>query len=195
MTYEEEQQAVERITQFLAWLWQFLRLHCIEGFSYPSEPGARDAWRPLVDPAAQQALRGAWQHFESDQPLAGLQQRVRSMPRVQLIEHGLYGAQLNAKLRMVLVLLARCDALWNAAGRSTPAQPLVEAWAAPVSPPLTAQERRPKKGGFGGMVKSIKDLVAGVDVFAKSVFAAAGIGSGLEEIKELFGMSLDEPGE
>lgn len=195
MTYEEEQQAVERITQFLGWLWQFLRLHCLEGFSYPTEPGARGSWRPLVDPAAQQALRGAWQHFESDQQLTGLQQAVRSMPRIQLIEHGLYGAQLNAKLRMVLVLLSRCDALWNAVDRNTPAQHLVDGWASPVSPPLTAPERRPKKGGFGGMVKSIKDLVAGVDVFAKSVFAAAGIGSGLEEIKELFGMSLDEPAE
>lgn len=195
MTYEEEQQAVERITQFLGWLWHFLQAHCLEGLSYPIERGARGDWRPLVDPAAQQALRGAWQHFESDQQLTGLQQAVRSMPRVQLIEHGLYSAQLNAKLRMVLVLLSRCDALWNAVDRSTPAQHLVEAWAAQVSPPLTAPERRPRKAGFGGMVKSIKDLVAGVDVFAKSVFAAAGIGSGLEEIKELFGMSLDEPGE
>lgn len=195
MTYEEEQQAVERITQFLGWLWQFLRLHCLEGFSYPIEPGARGAWRPLVDPAAQQALRGAWQHFESDQQLAGLQQAVRSMPRVRLIEHGLYGAQLNAKLRMVLVLLSRCDALWRAAGLTTPAHESVSGWATPVSPAVTAAERRPKQGGSGGMVKSIKDLVTGVDVFAKSVFAAAGIGSGIEEIKELFGMSLDEPGE
>lgn len=193
MTYEEEQQAVERITQFLGWLWHFLQVHCLEGFSYPITPGARGEWRPLVDPAAQQALRGAWQHFASDQPLTGLQQAVRSMPRVQLIEHGLYGAQLNAKLRMVLVLLSRCDALWNAVDRNTPAQHLVSGWAGTLNPPVTGQERRPKKGGFGGMVKSIKDLVAGVDVFAKSVFAAAGIGSGLEEIKELFGMSLDEP--
>jgi hypothetical protein len=195
MTYEEEQAALERMARFLDWLWHFLQSHCVERLEYPVEAGARGAWRPLVDPAAQQALRAAWQHFESDHALAGLQQRVRSMPRVQLIEHGLYGAQLNAKLRMVLVLLSRCDALWGAVDRSTPAQHLVEGWAVTVSPPVTAAERRPKQGGLTGMVKSIKELVTGVDVFAKSVFAAAGIGSGLEEIKELFGMSLDTPGE
>jgi len=193
MTYEEEQQAAERIVRFMAWMWEFVRQHCLEGFSYPVTVRGDASWRPLAAPAAQQALREAWRHFETDHALADLQRQVRDAPRARLIEHGLYGAQLNAKLRMVLVLLGRCDELWGEADRNTPVQHLVGAWASTVSPPLTQAERTPRKRGFGGMVKSIKDLITGMDVFADSVFEAAGIGKALKEIKELFGMSLDEP--
>lgn len=193
MTDEQQQQAIERIDAFLVWLWTFLGQHCQEGFAYPVTVDERRVWRPLVEPSAQQALAAAWRHFETDHTLDALRNRLRETPRAQLIDHGLYGAQLDAKLRMVLVLLNRCDALWRQADRVTPAQERVAAWAAPVAPPPSAAERAPRRGGFGGMVRAIKDLVTGIDVFADSVFDAVGVGKALKEIKELFGMSLDEP--
>jgi len=193
MTDEEARDATQRIALFLAWMWQFLRLHSLEGFGYPESQAARAARRPLVQPAMMQALREAWQHFETDHELDALQKKIRSTPRDQLIEHGLYGRQLNAKLRMVLVLLSRYEQLWRDVEMNTPAQELVGAWSGAISPPITAEEHRPRKRGFGGVIKSIKDLITGMDVFADSVFDAAGIGKALREIKELFGMSLDEP--
>ena len=193
MTDEQQQQAIQRIDGFLVWLWAFLRQHCQEGFAYPVTVDERRVWRPLVEPSAQQALAAAWRHYETDHTLDALRGRLRETPRAQLIDHGLYGAQLDAKLRMVRVLLDRCDALWQQVDRVTPAQELVAAWAAPVAPPPSAAERAPRRGGFGGMVKAIKDLITGIDVFADSVFDAVGVGKALKEIKELFGMSLDEP--
>lgn len=49
---------------------------------------------------------------------------------------------------------------------------------------------RPRTGR--GFIRGIKDLITGIDVFADSVFDAVGVGKAIKEIKEPFGMSLDE---
>ena len=141
-------------------------------------------------PEARAALVDAWRQFEADfhdsQPL----QKIHNAPRQNLIAHGLYGAQLDAKLRLVAMLALRVEQLFRQTDQVLPGQLQQRQWFQSIERKPTAAEARPRRPG--GIIKGIKDLIGGIDVFADSIIEATGIGGAIREIKELFGMSLDE---
>lgn len=192
MTEAELRQARELIHDFVEWKVEFLA-----GMIGPQAPiyhGGLDPKtgerRLLLHPAARDSLAFAWQDFELDfwqsKPLININGASDDV----LTEHGLYGAQLAAKLRMVAVLALRFEAMLQQTDQPVRAPLQKRGWFGFGARTVTAEEARPRRAG--GIVKALKDLISGIDVFADSVFDAVGIGKALKEIKELFGMSLED---
>ena len=191
MTEVELRQARELIHDFVEWKVEFLA--GMIGPQAPTyyrdvSPRTRER-RLLLHPSAREALAFAWQQFEYDfwesRPLIP----INDVSAEALTEHGLYGAQLAAKLRMVAVLALRFEAVLQRTDQPIRAPVQQRGWFGFGARTVTAEEARPRR--TGGFVRALKDLLSGIDVFADSVFDAVGIGKALKEIKELFGMSLE----
>jgi hypothetical protein len=119
------------------------------------------------------------------------------MPASQLVAHGLYGAQLAAKMRMVALQALRIER-WYPDSPMPGGSVMQRAWFQYAAPPVTIEQAAPPKVATpgvrprGSFISALGKLITRVDVFADSVFEAAGIAKALKEIKEMFGMSLDE---
>lgn len=192
MTETELQQARALIRDFIEWMVEFLSGQIgSDAPTYNSFHREAD-WikAPIIDPAARRPLLDAWQAFYQDFRSSESLYRIDRAPERSLTEHGLYGAQLQAKLRMVAVLALRFETLLSQTQQEVMSPVEKRSWFQFGSRNVGRDETRPRRAK--GLVGTLKDLITGIDVFADSALDAVGIGKGLKEIKELFGMSLDD---
>lgn len=188
MTTQEELQARQLLADFIEWVESFLRGMILNDVFYVPQDSVER--RPIMAREARAALVDAWRQFEADFHDGQPRKRIENSERQHLITHGLYGAQLQAKLRLVAMLALRVDQLFRQTDQILPGQLQERQWFQSVERKPTAAEARPRRRG--GFIKGIKDLIGGIDVFADSIIEATGIGGAIREIKELFGMSLDD---
>jgi hypothetical protein len=185
-TEAELAHAKQSMQSFIVWLLRFLR-----NFAY--EPFYRDAegkMRPLMDDALRSRMQSAWVAFEKDFEASSYQTKIAHANAENIIAHGLYGDQLHAKLWMICFLLER---LVQEAGVNYPPG----ATALPLTPTdvrsatQAARRKEPKKKP-GGLRRTFQSWFKGVDVFLDSVIAATGLDGAIKELKELFGLAVDE---
>jgi hypothetical protein len=195
MTPQEEVEARLVIHDFIEWIIWFLDRCINEPDPFPGY--TREAKRPLLLPPDAEALRRAWESFRQDwHSESRYLTKIAETPRAQLIEHGLYGPQLAAKMRMVGLQAYAIETYFGDRQPMPGGSVVGRRWFQFASPPVqTADAPRRVKAPAprgGGFIQGLKNLIARVDVFAESALDAAGIGKALLEIKELFGMSLEE---
>jgi hypothetical protein len=185
-TEAELAHAKESMQDFIVWLLRFLRNLAYEPF-YRDATGAT---RPLIDDALRSRMQSAWQAFEADFETADVQNKIARAEAESIIAHGLYGDQLHAKLWMICYLLER---LTQEAGVSYPPGATALPLAAPdVQAAQAAARRKEPKKKPGGLKRAFQNWFKGVDVFLDSVIAATGMDGAIKEIKELFGLAVDE---
>jgi hypothetical protein len=178
--------AKQSMQSFIGWLLRFLQ-------NLVYEPFYRDAegkMRPLLDEALRNRMRSAWVEFARDFEVSGYRTKIDNADAQRIIAHGLYGDQLHAKLWMICYLLER---LTQEAGVSYPpgATALPLAPADVQSAQAAARRKEPNKKP-GGLKRAFQNWFKGVDVFLDSVIAATGMDGAIKEIKELFGLAVDE---
>jgi len=60
--------------------------------------------------------QAAWLEYVQQAPLANLQDKVDNLSNAALVAHGLYGAQLKYKIRLIAVLERKCRSAKRSAG-------------------------------------------------------------------------------
>lgn len=135
---------------------------------------------PLLDEGALSMYRHAWSHFKEDFQRSGWEEKVNDATPTKLQEHGLYGAQLQAKLGMVSYLLERFLATLPTENQ----QHL-----------RTPPERSLLASAPGGPSKPqglLKRLIEAIDILLDSSIAALGLNGPVTEVKKLLGVAIDD---
>ena len=196
MTPQEEAEARPVIHDFIEWEVGFLE-SCIE-LDNPFPGFRRSRKRALIRRPDLVALRNAWAQFYADWMLRSrYDAKIANMPASELEAHGLYGAQLAAKMRMVGLQALRIER-WYPDSPMPGGSVTQRRWFLYAAPPVTVEQAAPPKVATpgvkprGSFISGLGKLITRVDVFADSVLEAAGISKALKEIKDLFGMSLDD---
>ncbi|HQR19537.1 MAG TPA: hypothetical protein PKV98_01635 [Burkholderiaceae bacterium] len=195
MTPQEEAEARPVIHDFVEWMVWFLDRSIKLDDPFPGFRRSRK--RALIRRPDLEALRHAWVQFEEDWRASGYDAKIANLPASQLMAHGLYGAQLAAKMRMVGLQALRIER-WYPDSPMPGGSVTQRRWFLYAAPPVTVEQTAPPKLASpgvrprGSFISGLGKLITRMDVFADSVIEAAGIGGALKEIKELFGMSLDD---
>jgi hypothetical protein len=178
--------AKQSMQGFIIWLLRFLQNLIYEPF-YRDFDGRM---QPLLDDALRSRMQSAWVEFARDFEASGYQTKISHADAENIIAHGLYGVQLQAKLWMICFLFER---LSQEAGVQYPpgatALPLAPA---DVQTAQAAARRAEPKKKPGAVKRAFQNWFKGVDVFLDSVIAATGMDGAIKEIKELFGLAVDE---
>jgi len=195
MTPQEEAEARPVIHDFVEWMVWFLD-RCIK-LDDPFPGFRRSRKRALIRRPDLVALRNAWGQFEKDWWASGFDAKIANLPAFELVAHGLYGAQLAAKMRMVGLQALRIER-WYPDSPMPGGSVMQRAWFQYAAPAVTIEQAAPPKVAApgvkprGSFISGLGKLITRVDVFADSALEAAGISKALKEIKEMFGMSLDD---
>lgn len=134
----------------------------------------------LFDEGALSVYRHAWSDFKKDFQRSEWKEKVKQADATKLQEHGLYGAQLQAKLGMVSYLLERFLATpptENQQHLKTPPE-----WSLPALAP----------GGPSKPQGLLKRLIEAIDILLDSIIAALGLNGSVTEVKKLLGVAIDD---
>ncbi|MFM2398114.1 MAG: hypothetical protein RL341_271 [Pseudomonadota bacterium] len=185
-TETELADAKKRMQGFIVWLLRFL-----QNLIY--EPYYRDAdgrMQPLLDEALRSRMQSAWVEFARDFEASSYRTQIDQANPEYIIAHGLYGAQLNTKLWMICFLLERLSQ--DARLQYPPGATALPLAPADVQAAQAAARRAAPKRKPGAVKRAFQNWFKGVDVFLDSVIAATGMDGAIKEIKELFGLAVDE---
>ncbi|GLS13815.1 hypothetical protein [Hydrogenophaga electricum] len=140
---------------------------------------------PLLDEGALSMYRHAWSHFKEDFQRSGWEEKVNDATPTKLQEHGLYGAQLQAKLGMVSYLLERFLATLPTENqqhlRTPPERSLLAS-----APEAAPRKEDDKPQGL------LKRLIEAIDILLDSSIAALGLNGSVTEVKKLLGVAIDD---